>query len=180
MSATIDPMRRFRASALAGVALSLAGCTSIPESTATPPPSPALASTMSPDPAPTATSIDPSSPGQADSEWGPIWLDVPDGFPAPPRGEASEPDSGPASAAWIVPPEALRSPREVAQFYVDRYAEQGYGGGRNGPLEDGSYTAWASSGYGCDIVVTAVARGDATLATVFYGAGCPFRWVGPS
>ncbi len=180
MSATIDLMRRFRASALAGVAL-LAGCTSDPVSTTTPPPSSGPTPTAIFDPDPTATPLDPSGPGQADSEWGPIWLAVPDGFPAPPLGEATEPETGPASAAWIVPPEALRSPRAVAQFYVDRYVEEGYaGGGRNGPLEDGSYTAWASDGYGCDIVVTAVSRGDGTLATAFFGAGCPFRWLAPS
>ncbi len=131
-------------------------------------------------PAPTPSPLDPSAPGQAETEWGPIWLAVPENFPAPPLGEAVEPETGSASAAWIVSREALSSAREVAQFYVDRYAEQGYGGGRNGPLEDGSYTAWASDGYGCDIVVTAVSRGDATLATAFYGAGCPFRWLGPS
>ena len=172
-------MRPFRASALAWVALSLAGCTSIPVSTGTPPSS-APPPTTSVDPDPSPTPVDPSFPDQAETEWGPIWLAVPENFPAPPRGEAAEPETGPASAAWIVPPGALPSPRDVAQFYVDRYTEEGYGGGRNGPLEDGSYTAWASDGYGCDIVVTAVSRGESTLATVFYGAGCPFRWLEPS
>ena len=114
--------------------------------------------------------------GQTDTEWGPIWEDVPAGFPPPPGGQPVEADTGPVSAAWTVPAAALPNPREVAQLYVDAFAAAGYGGGRDGPLEDGSYTTWASNGYGCDILVTALPRGEETLATVLYGAGCPFSW----
>jgi hypothetical protein len=50
----------------------------------------------------------------------------------------------------------------------------GLGRGLDGPLEDGSFTAWASSGYGCDVLVTALPRGNESYVTVLYGSGCPF------
>jgi len=132
---------------------------------------------------PAAPSLDIEQPGltpstgQSDTDWGPIWDVLPPGFPEPPGGEPAEADSGPVSAAWTVPKSALANPRDVAQFYVDQFSAVGYGGGRDGPLEDRSYTAWASNGYGCDILVTAVPRGaEETFVTVLYGAGCPFSW----
>ena len=116
------------------------------------------------------------STGQSDTDWGPIWNVVPPGFPKPRGREPADPDGGPVSAAWTVP-RALSTPRGVAQFYVDRFAAVGYGGGREGPLENRSYRAWASNGYGCDILVTALPRGsEEILVTVLYGAGCPFSW----
>ena len=177
MSATIDSMFRPAAGVLAAFVL-VAGCSSpvgTPGSTtgSTPAnPTPPV------DGRPTPTPVDTGIPtGQTDTEWGPIWNEVPPGFPEPAGSEPAEADSGPVSAAYAVPAAAFPNPLEVAQFYVDRFAYAGYGGSRDGPLEDGSYTAWASNGYGCDILVTAVPRGDAeTLATVFYGAGCPFSW----
>ena len=113
---------------------------------------------------------------QADTGWGRIWLAVPEGFTAPPLAEAVEPDSGPASAAWLVPAGDLADPMAVAQFFVDRFTEAGFRASRDGPLEDGSYTVVASKGSGCDLLVTALPRGEDTLATVLYGAGCPLSW----
>jgi hypothetical protein len=53
----------------------------------------------------------------------------------------------------------------------------GYGGTVDGPFEDGSYTAWASNGYGCDMLVSTLPRGpEETFVTVLYGALCPFSW----
>lgn len=117
--------------------------------------------------------------GQTDTAWGPIWNGVPPEFPPPPGSQPAEagPGTGPVSGAWTVPVGGLPNAGAVAQFYVDEFARVGYGGSRDGPLEDGSHTAWASNGYGCDILVTAAPRGsDETLATVLYGAGCPFSW----
>ena len=178
MFGTIHTMPRvLAASPLVGALLGLmAGC-------ATPTQSQPPATVSAPAASYVSPSLDIEQPGrtpaagQSDSDWGPIWDAIPPGFPEPPGGDAVEPERGPASAAFTVPVAALPNPREVAQFYVDRFAAAGYGGARNGPLEDGSYSAWASDGYGCDVVVTAVSRGrEGTLATVFYGAGCPFSW----
>ncbi len=117
--------------------------------------------------------------GQSDTDWGPIWDDLPPGFPLPPGGEPLESGAGTVTAAWTVASGAAggaSDPRGIAQRYVDAFSAAGYGGGRDGPLEDGSYTAWASNGYGCDMLVTATPRGEETLVTVLYGAGCPFSW----
>ena len=170
-------MRRIPAATLLAVAL--AACNpsgNLPTATV----GTAAPTTPSPRPQPTLDIEQPGltpGVGQTDTEWGPIWEDVPAGFPAPPGGQPAEADTGPVSAAWTVPAAALPNPRAVAQRYVDAFAAAGYGGGRDGPLEDGSYTAWASNGYGCDILVTALPRGEETLATVLYGAGCPFSWA---
>ena len=177
MSATIDSMVRPAAGALAAFVL-IAACSS---PLGTPAPTTGSTEALSTPPfdgRPTPTPVDPgNATGQTDTAWGPIWNEVPPGFPAPPGGEPAEADGGPVSAAYTVPAAALPNALEVAQFYVDRFAYAGYGGGRDGPLEDGSYTAWASNGYGCDILVTAVPRGDQeTFTTVLYGAGCPFDW----
>ena len=165
--------------ALVAAVAVVAACSS-PTTTAKPPSTPTSAP-------PTATFVTPSldieqpgltaSTGQTDTEWGPIWNQVPPHFPVPAGSEPAEADSGPVSAAYVIPRGRASSPRDVAQRYVDAFASLGYGGGRDGPLEDGSYTAWASSGYGCDILVTATLSGEAeTLVTVLYGAGCPFSW----
>ena len=119
------------------------------------------------------------STGQTDTDWGPIWNDLPPGFPLPPGGEPLESGAGPVTAAWTIASGAGANPIGTAQFYVDAFSAAGYGGGREGPLEDGSYTAWASNGYGCDILVTATPRAEETLVTVLYGAGCPFSWPEP-
>jgi hypothetical protein len=172
-------MDRLRAGALAVLAavLAMGGC-STPAGTfrASEGPAATAAETLLPtmdieQPGQTA------SRGQTDTEWGPIWNEVPPGFPEPPGATPAEADDGPVSAASTVPAGALPYPLEVAQFYVDAFAAAGYGGARDGPLEDGSSTAWASNGYGCDIRVTAVPRGgEETFVTVLYGAGCPFDW----
>ena len=181
MSATIRPMPRLGASALASLAvasllLGVAACRpngNVPT---------AAVDTMAPatgqpiaSPTPVPETLPPAE--QVETEWGPIWAEVPDGFPIPPGAQPAEADTT-VSAAWTVPAAKRPATREVAQFYVDRFSYAGLGGGLDGPLEDGSYTAWASSGYGCDILVTAQPRGDdEAFATVLYGAGCPFSWL---
>ena len=174
---TIVLVDRVRGAALLSLVL-VAACSS-PAKTA-PPAGPTL---VPPTPTAAAPSLDIEQPGltasagQTDSDWGPIWNEVPPDFPVPAGAEPAEPDNGPVSAASTIPTSALANPLAVTQFYVDAFSAAGYGGGRDGPLEDGSYTAWASNGYGCDILVTVVPRGDEELlATVLYGAGCPFSW----
>jgi hypothetical protein len=140
-------------------------------------------------PSPTETFVVPSldieqpgltpSAGQTDTGWGPIWNELPPGFPTPRGAQPGEARGGPFSAAWTVSTRDASGPKAIAQLFADAFSAAGYGGGRDGPLEDGSYTAWASNGYGCDIVVTALPRGEETLVTALYGAGCPFSWPEP-
>lgn len=174
MSATIRPM--VRPGGLLAALVLVAACG--PPAPTLPPKSAPVSSagpTAVSDPGPTPTPVDPGSAGQADTAWGRIWLALPEGFMAPPLGERAEPEDGPATAAWLVPPGALPFPREVADFFVSRFSNAGYTASRDGPLEDGSYTASASGG-GCSILVTAVPRGEDTFATMLYGAGCPRSW----
>ncbi len=176
--ATIDPMLRLRAGALAILVL-LAACSSpsaSPTQTTVTSATETTASSTPIDPEPTPTPVDPSSAGQADTDWGLIWLAVPNGFPWPPPGRSAEPESGPASAAWINAPDALLIPAEVAGYFVGPFTDAGYTVSRDGPLEDGSYTVSASNGSACEIFLTVVPRGEEVLTTVMYGAGCPFSW----
>lgn len=123
-----------------------------------------------PEPSP---SLDPGLPGQSESDWGPIWDAVPATFPVPLDARPTEPESGPVSAAYLVPDDG-GGPRALAEFYATGLEERGLPGAVDGPLEDGSVTAWGSNGYGCDALVTVLPRGDDNLVTVLYGAGCPF------
>jgi hypothetical protein len=168
---------RLRAGVLVTTAL-VAACSS-PATTVAPTATAAAPTTSA---APVAPSLDIEQPGltpstgQTDSDWGPIWDDLPPGFPVPPGAEPLESGAGTVTAAWTVASGGSPDPQAIAQLYADAFSAAGYGGGRDGPLEDGSSTAWASNGYGCDILVTAKPRGEETLVTVLYGAGCPFSW----
>jgi hypothetical protein len=66
---------------------------------------------------------------------------------------------------------------ELAGFYLAFLAGSGFEAVRDGPLEDGSYTVSATRDATCSIVVSLAPRGDdEVFVTVFYGAGCAFRW----
>lgn len=119
-------------------------------------------------------SRDPSLPGQSDAEWGPIWDALPPSYPVFGGAVPAEAESGPVSAAYTVA-NVDADPREIAQFYADALDDAGLATGLDGPLEDGRYTVWSSSGYGCDSLVTILPRGDESLITVLFGTGCPFR-----
>ena len=173
MSATIDPMACLRTAALA--ALLVAGC-STPAVT----PRPTIVATSTPIPVqptlPTDTPVQTIQAGQVDTAWGPIWETLPEGFPVPPGAQDAEAETT-VSAAYTVPTSSLPDARRVVGFYGQEFSSVGYGGGVDGPFEDGSYSAWASNGYGCDMMVEAVPRGsEETYVTVLYGALCPFAW----
>lgn len=161
-------------------ALALAGC-GAPHATARPT---GIGPTPTPVPVPTTSGATPSvvglptnRPGQLDSEWGPIWATLPEGFPVYPGAREAEAEAA-ASAAYTVPAGDAVNARTVASWYGRELADVGLGGGLDGPLEDGSFAAWSSNGYGCDIRAAALPRGSEVYVTVFYGALCPFEWAG--
>jgi hypothetical protein len=112
-------------------------------------------------------------PSQSDTAWGPIWDGIPDGFPVPDGAEAAEPIDGPASGAWAVPVTRSNAP-QLAGFYRHGLDELGWDVSIDGPLDDGSYSVSASNGSGCDALATILPRGDESLVTVLFGAGCDF------
>jgi hypothetical protein len=116
----------------------------------------------------------PSLPSQSETGWGTIWDAVPAGFPVPDGAEPTAPAEGPASGAWVVPVTASNAP-ELAGFYQSALDHVGWGTGIDGPLEDGSFTVWSSNGGGCDTLTTILPRGDESLVTVLFGAGCRFE-----
>jgi hypothetical protein len=116
---------------------------------------------------------DPNLPPQADTGWGTIWTALPPSFPEFPDAQTADPATGPVSGAFTVANSAADA-KAVADFYLAGLDALGYGTGVDGPLEDGSYAVWASNGFGCDAQVTILPRGDESLVTALYGAGCPF------
>lgn len=164
-----------RVAVLALVALaatSLAGCSPGASPGPATPPAPSRPSeTDVPTP---ETTPNPSLPGQTETEWGLIWDAVPATFLVPEGATPAEPETGPASAAYTVPLDRLTA-RQLAEFYRGGLDERGYSASLDGPLEDGSFTVWSSNGYGCDVRVTILPRGDESLVTVLYGAGCAFE-----
>jgi hypothetical protein len=131
--------------------------------------------------APTATpgdeatpTVDPNAPGQSEVEgWGPIWDALAPSYPVFEGAVPTDPEAGPVSAAFTVP-NVTAAPRDIAQFYAEALDEAGYGTGLDGPLEDGSFTVWSSDAAGCDSLVTVLPRGEESLITILFGAGCAF------
>ena len=164
-----------RAGAIAAAALLLlagvlAGCDAgdaspSPTGAGTPP-----TATPGTEPSPTAAT---GLPGQSESEWGPIWDALPPTLPVPPGAQPTEPQTGAVSAAYLVPV-VDGGAQAIAQLYAAAFEDRGLSASVDGPLEDGSFTAWASNGYGCDTLVTVLPRGEEHLVTVLYGTGCPF------
>jgi hypothetical protein len=120
-------------------------------------------------------SLDPNLPGQSEVEgWGSIWDALPPSYPVFAGAKEADAGTGPVSAAYTVA--NVDAPaRDIAKFYLDALDEAGFGTGQDGPLEDGSFTVWSSSGYGCDSLVTILPRGEESLITVLYSTGCPFE-----
>jgi hypothetical protein len=107
------------------------------------------------------------------TEWGEIWDDVPASFPRKSGSEPTETGAGPASAVLIVP----ASTQDAAAWYGAALPRAGYPiEATSGPYEDGSYVIDATGvGPGCRVQVSLAKQGTATVATIFFGAGCPFR-----
>jgi hypothetical protein len=166
-----------RTPALAGLLLAAllpAACSTSPGATATPvPPTarPTAAVTDGPEPTVDETQV---VPGQSDSAWGRIWNAVPDSFPVPIDAAEADPAHGPVSGAWTVPVADVSAP-DLVRFYRDAIDELGWAPIIDGPLEDGSYTVYTTDAYGCETLTTILPRGDESLVTVLFGAGCPFR-----
>jgi hypothetical protein len=117
----------------------------------------------------------PSLPSQSGTEWGVIWDDVPESFPIFPAAQRIEtanrtsvdlnvdPNSGPEANAG-----------GVAIFYGMSLRSAGYIVSVNGPLPGGGFTVAAKRGEACKVQVSAAPTRGTTIASVLYGAGCPF------
>ena len=116
----------------------------------------------------------PTLPGQSVSTFGAIWNGVPDSFPVPVDALVADPQQGPVSGAWTVPVTAVSAP-QLAGYYRNALDELGWTVALDGPLEDGSYTVASSSTVGCETLTTILPRGDESLITTLFGAGCPWR-----
>ncbi len=162
--------------ALAALALVLAACGGRSGS-----PSPAASSATAGSAMPTATRVPGSasgparpsaSPDQTDTAWGRIWDALPPGFPTPPGASATELPEGAASGTFAVP----LSARDAATWYRAGLERAGYGTlALSGPLEDGSFVIDSGGDEGCRVETTLAPRGTLTIATILFGAACPFR-----
>jgi hypothetical protein len=119
-------------------------------------------------------SLNPSLPSQSETEWGPIWDELPATFPIPPGAEPAAAEKGPVSASYTVPV-ASSTARQLAELYEAGLNDRGYSATIDEALEDGSITTWSTNGAGCDVLVTILPRGNESLITVLYGTGCAFE-----
>src|SRR5206468_1833149 len=121
-------------------------------------------------PTPTPT---PAPPSQTNTDWGRIWDAAPASFPRRPGSEPTETAAGPASAVLSVPAGVA----ETTDWYATSLGQAGYKvAGASGPLEDGSYVVDATGKpAACHVQVTVANVGTLTVATIMYGASCPFH-----
>jgi hypothetical protein len=148
--------------------------TSVPP-TASVPSVPSTGPTAAPVVTPEPTDeVAPTSPGQSQTAWGPIWNAVPDWFPVPIDAGTSDPIAGPVSGAWTVPMGELTAVA-LARFYRDALVENGWLANVDGPLEDGSYTIASVAAGNCRTLTTILPRGTESLVTVLFGASCLFQ-----
>jgi hypothetical protein len=112
-------------------------------------------------------------PSKTTTEWGVIWDDIPHGFLRMLGSEPTETGAGPASAVLIVPART----QDAAAWYGAALPGAGYRiDGTSGPYEDGSYVIDATgAGAGCRVQVSLAKKGTATIATIYFGAACPYR-----
>lgn len=155
-------------------ALAPAACSTTPSGTPTTPGQATAGPTGGASAPPESIDPTPQLPSQSETAWFRIWDAIPDSFPEPIDAAIADPESGPVSGAWTVPVTAVSAP-ELAGFYRDAVDELGWAPIVDGPLEDGSYTVYSSNGYGCETLTTILPRGDESLVTILFGAGCPFR-----
>jgi hypothetical protein len=145
--------------------------TSVPSVPAVPSGGPTTAPVVTPEP---TIEVIPTSPGQSQTAWGPIWNEVPDWFPVPIDAATADPIQGPVSGAWTVPTADV-SAVALAGFYRDALVENGWLANVDGPLEDGSYTIASLAPGNCQTLTTILPRGSESLVTVLFGASCLFR-----
>jgi len=111
-------------------------------------------------------------PSQTDTAWGRIWDALPASFPSFPGAEPTVTGSGAASAVLQLSTDAAngakwyRTALEAAGFATD---------GMNGPLEDGSIVIDSHGATtGCKVQTSIAPLGGRTIATIMFGASCPF------
>jgi len=111
------------------------------------------------------------TPTTTTTEWGAIWDSLPPAFPVYPGSEPVQATTGPASATLVVP--------DTVRAAIDWW-QTGLGGAGyrtaavSGPLEDGGMVIDATGSGDCRIQVSVAPTGATTIASILYGAGCPF------
>ncbi len=106
----------------------------------------------------------PTVPTTTQTEWGLIYDDVPARFPRMIASQPTETGAGPASAVFAVPARTA----DAAAWYSAALPAAGYPvEGTSGPYEDG--------GFVIDATGPVAKMGTATVATILFGAACPFR-----
>ena len=112
-----------------------------------------------------------SAPGQTDTEWGRIWDALPPGFPVPPGSVPTEIGAGPVTATL----QLGTSVAVAADWWPEALEAAGYRiEGHNGPLEDGSIVIDIAGDGSCRAQTTITPLGGVTVATILFGAECPF------
>jgi hypothetical protein len=118
-------------------------------------------------------STDPSEPpSQSETEWGVIWDELPSHFPVYPGAIVTQTRAGPVTAQFAVPTDPgsaatwYRGALEVVGYRIEAISE---------PLEDGSVVLDVfGPPEGCRIQLTLTPLSGTTLATILFGAACPF------
>lgn len=183
-----QPRHTGAVAAIAALALAfVAACGSnvtTPGPTASPAPTSSPGPSSTPSGGPTAVPTDPGTtpttgvPSQTDTDWGRIWDALPPSFPTYPGASPTETGEGPATAILDLGEVA---PAEAASFYETALRSAGLGTIEAvGPAEDGSWTVEVLGlevfGRGtCRIRVTIAPLGTTAIATILYGADCPFE-----
>jgi len=154
---------------LALLLLVLAGCQPTEVGSATP------AATAHGDP--TAVATTPPTPGaslpsQTDTEWGRIWDALPPWFPIPEGAKRTETGEEAFSAELLL--RAGSTAEAAAEFFRARFQAAGFASvDVDGPIEDGGFVVSVPGD--CQIEVRIAQRGDSAVASVRYGARCPFE-----
>jgi hypothetical protein len=153
-------------------AVTTAGPASAAPIQTTPVISAAAASALVSPTAPPTTGAAATPPSQTDTAWGRIWDSVPASFPRFPGAEPTVTGSGAASATLQLSTDAANG----AKWYQTALEAAGFAtDGMNGPLEDGSIVIDSHGATtGCKVQTSIAPIGGRTIATIMFGASCPF------